>query len=140
MQLIFGRVAGLHGRETLISPTGLENLIVTEKVYWSWFAIRAEQEEDLAVVVAKCVNEQWEILDCKVESAPMSMQQAEAQAMEKNLAAFKRGEHVFCNENQGQKPQDAVTRELQELRVRLDALEQRLDKLEQDEQRRHDGT
>lgn len=102
--------------------------------------MRTEQENDLAGVVAMCVNEQWEILDCKVESAPMSMEQAEAKAMEKNLAAIKRGEYTFCNKNQGRKPQDAVTRELQELRSRLDALEQRLDKLANNDEEGHDQT
>jgi hypothetical protein len=111
---------------------------MTERVYWNWFAMKTDEKKDLAVVVVECFNDQWKILECETVSDPMSMNEAEAKAMEKNLGAIKRGEHIVRLADQNRTSQDALTRELQELRIRVDALEQRIDKLEKNQQQGHD--
>jgi hypothetical protein len=131
-----GRVARSLWREAQISPAGLEKKIMSERVYWDWFAMRTDEKKDLAVVVAKCLNDEWVVLECKVDSHPMSMKQAEAQAMEKNLGAIREGKHTICIENEHRKPNDALRSELRELRGRVQALEQRFDSLEQKKHRR----
>jgi hypothetical protein len=94
-----------------------------------------DKKKKLGVVVGERANDQFVVLECKIESDPMSMDLAEAQALEENLDAMKRGEHIYCLPRST--PQNPATSELHELRVRLDALELRINKLEQNDQRRH---
>jgi hypothetical protein len=54
---------------------------MTERVYWSYFAMLEEGTKDLAVVVLQSVNDQWVTLDCQIDSDPMSMEQAQAEAL-----------------------------------------------------------
>jgi hypothetical protein len=111
---------------------------MTERVYWHWFAMRTDEKKDLAVVVVECTNDKWVALECEIDSDPMSMKEAEALAVRKNLEATRRGEHIACRERST--PQDAVTSELFEFRIRVDALEQRVEKLAQGERWRHNET
>ena len=68
---------------------------MSAKTYSNWFAMEIDKK-GLAVVVVQCVNEHLELLDCKVASELMPTEQAEAQAVRKNLEAFYTGQHISC--------------------------------------------
>jgi len=112
---------------------------MSERIYWNWFTMTIDQKKDLSVVVVKCLNSQWAIVECKVDSGSMPTEQAEAQAVKKNMGAIRNCEHVSFLEEPRSKTMNVVLDELRELRVRLDALEQHFYKLEQDEKQQRDG-
>jgi hypothetical protein len=111
---------------------------MTERVYLNWFAMRTDEKKNLAVVVTEHLNDQFVVLECQIESDPIPMKQAEAQAMEKNLEAIREGKHMICIEDPHRKPQDALRAELREIRGRLEALELRFDKLANNEEQGND--
>ena len=68
---------------------------MTAKTYSNWFAMEIDKKGS-AVVVVQRVNEHLELLDCKVASELLPTEQAEAQAVRKNLEAFYVGQHISC--------------------------------------------
>ena len=68
---------------------------MTARTYSNWFAMEIDKKGS-AVVVVQRVNEHLELLDCKVASELMPTEQAEAQAVRKNLDAFYTGQHISC--------------------------------------------
>ena len=70
---------------------------MSEKVYWNWFAMPTQGGEYLWVVVEECFNyydDGLDVLGCKVISEPMSMLEAEGEAMRRNSKAIAKGEHI----------------------------------------------
>ena len=68
---------------------------MTARTYSNWFAMEIDKK-GTAVVVVQCLSEHLELLDCKVASELMPTEQAEAQAVRKNLEAFYTGQHISC--------------------------------------------
>jgi hypothetical protein len=110
---------------------------MSETIYKNWFAMRTNEEKNLAVVVAELLNDELWPLECNIVSDPMPLGAAEALAVRNNLGAIRDGNHVSAWRDPRKAVSDTIISELREIRAKLEALEQRIDNLDQNEQQRH---